>query len=198
MPAQSITARLLLLLLLLACFTLQQTASPPTLQQCSVGKWLSADDSKEKNFPRYLICGAEMNYFRRNPNASCQITTKPVKLPVSTSCVINRPLWERCNGIKFRYCNFEDWYDQKSNIFYGSWEYTGMAMCRPDYYVFDYMTRINDRDGLNGLYLRCRHKLTNDIINVTVREGSGDLIGPEFKDLVPKQYAYDYMLKFQN
>lgn len=178
MPAQTITARPIFLLLL-ACLTLQQSVgAPQTLQQSSVGKWLSPDDSKEINFPRYLICGAEMNYFRRNPNVSCQTTTKPYKLPVSISCVSNRPLWERCNGIKFKYCNFEDWDDQKSNIFYGSWEYTGMGMCPKNSYVFDYMTRINDRDGLNGLYLRCRNKFTNDIVNVTVREGTGDLIGP--------------------
>ena len=33
---------------------------------------------------------------------------------------------------------------------------------------------------------------------MVVKEGVGELLGPEFKVPVPKQYAFDYMLKVQN
>lgn len=80
---------------------------------------------------------------------------------------------------------------------YGSWEYTGMRMCPKNSYVIDFSTRINENDGLTALYLTCRNKNTDEVTSVTVKEGVGALLGPEFKVPVAKQYAYDYMLKVQ-
>lgn len=72
-----------------------------------------------------------------------------------------------------------------------------MRMCPKNSYVIDFSTRINENDGLTALYLTCRNKNTDEVTSVTVKEGVGALLGPEFKVPVAKQYAYDYMLKVQ-
>jgi hypothetical protein len=145
--------------------------SPQTPCEIQLGSWRSPSDSKEGQFPRYFICGAEMTYFRYTQPYSCKIT-QPKNL-ILTTCTGGLPIWDRTNGIRFKYCNFEDWDDQKSQQFYGSWEWMGMRMCPKNQYVYGYSTKINPQDGLNGLVLHCRNKYTNEMSNVTVREGKG-------------------------
>jgi hypothetical protein len=80
--------------------------------------------------------------------------------PIRIECVGGKPIWERVNGIRFKYCNFEDWDDQKIVQYYGSWEWTGMKMCPKNQFVYGYMTKINEINGLSALTLMCRNKFT--------------------------------------
>ncbi len=79
---------------------------PSTAHQATVGDWKTIFESKQGLPPQYLICGAEMTYFRLTSPYSCAVKTKPHTSPVATTCVGGKPIWERCNGIKFKYCNF--------------------------------------------------------------------------------------------
>lgn len=134
------------------------TAPGQTVHQTNIGGWLTPGMAKE-TFPRYLICGAEMTYSKNTMPYSCNVT-KTHGQPIVFLCEGGKPIWERTNGIRFKSCNFEDWDDQKSNQYYGSWEWTGMKMCPRNTFVYGYSTKINSVDGLNGLYLHCRNKFS--------------------------------------
>jgi uncharacterized protein affecting Mg2+/Co2+ transport len=73
-----------------------------------------------------------------------------------------------------------------------------MKMCPKNQFVYGYMTRINENDGLNGLILMCRNKYTNEAANVTVREGKGVLLASEF--ILPRSnlFASDYSVKYES
>lgn len=70
-------------------------------------------------------------------------------------------------------------------------------MCPKNQFVYGYMTRINEVDGLNGLILMCRNKFTNEQSNITVREGKGTIIGPDPVRAQDNQFAYDFSIKYQ-
>jgi hypothetical protein len=187
----------LCIVLLLALLTHQQVDWTKVLHQVDGGKWLSPAEIKEP-FPRFLICGAEMNYFRENEPYSCKVEDKGRTFPVNITCAGGRPVWERSNGIKIRYCDFQDWDNQKGDMYYGDWGWMGMKMCPKGQYVYNYMTRVSDVDGLSGLILFCRNFYSNESSTVTVKEGKGTLKATDPKDIKPNLFAFDFNIKVRS
>ena len=68
------------------------------------------------------------------------------------------------NGLRFRYCQINDWYSQTQLEFEGFWgDWKGMVMCPENQYVGGFMVRMEENQGsdgddttLNGLKLLCR------------------------------------------
>lgn len=84
-------------------------------------------------------------------------------------------LWDRSNGIRFKFCHFENWDEQTSDQLYGSFEWQTLKMCPKDHYVYNMSVKIFENYGLTGLTLNCLHKdpLIKTKSDVLVKDGKG-------------------------
>jgi len=105
---------------------------------------------------------------------NCSIK-KDNSTPAMLNCEGGQIMWDRSNGIKFKFCHFENWDDQTSDQFYGSYEWQSIKMCPKDHYVYNMSVKVNENEGLTGLTLNCLHKdpLIKTKSDVIVKDGKG-------------------------
>jgi len=94
-----------IIILLLAALAFAQDNPVPLQHFGGPGQWKSIADSRENSFPRYFICGAEMNNFKMTSPYNCSIK-KDKRQPYLLFCSGGQTQWDRANGIKFKYCHY--------------------------------------------------------------------------------------------
>ena len=65
--------------------------------------------------------------------------------------------WIRSNGIRLRYCHFQEWKNQVVESDHGSWHHYYRRNCPHNMYVNGFRVKSSARDGMGGLILYCKH-----------------------------------------